>query len=98
MIKVIDFEDIEEGYSNLYDGLFEPETLAIYLSKDIKQNYPDCWRRMYIIILIHELTHLFEYIFCCRCNLNKFDKLKNPEARAERIESLFMKLFGICID
>jgi len=94
LIKIIDFESIDHEYVNLYDGLFEPETLTIYIDKNIKNKYP-FWRRMLIAVLIHEFVHLLEYIFICKCNLGRFKSLKNPEYKAEYIENIALKLMGI---
>lgn len=88
MIHVTEMEDD-------YLGKFYPGSMKIYINKNIKKLHPDYWRRITVGIIVHELVHMFEYVFLCGFNEQKFFDMPNPEDRANKIEQLILWLTGV---
>ena len=87
-IKIAEMDD-------QYLGQFYPDEMKIFISNKIRLDYPNGWRRVIISILAHELTHLYEWIFICKCNSDTFFNMPDPERRAGKIETIVLRLLGL---
>ena len=73
---------------------FKPLELKILINWDLMKKV-SCWKRQVIALYFHELTHLFQWLFICRCDPDKYINYKNVEKIPDKIQDFILKMLFV---
>ena len=79
--------------STIIYGTFQPTTLSIVVDwEGVRDNFPS-WRRRVISCWVHELVHLFQWVFLYAPDAVKWNESKEKlEAQADWIQNFSLDL------